>query len=351
MEHQRVRETFFIALFLGAVILSFFIFKPYLITLAVTSTIAVIVQPIYRFLLKSFKGREGIAAFVTAAATVLVVLAPLTFVTLQIIRESTQLYGNVSDGDSTLSFQFLRDIEAMIRSYIPGVSIPPLEQYVGQAVRWIAASVGPLLAGTATTVIHILLGVVALFYILRDGKRIMAAIIRLSPLKDKDDHQILSRLETAINSIVRGSLLIAILQGISSSVGLSIFGVPSAILWGSIATIAALIPSLGTSVVLGPAIIYLFFTGHTLPAVGLLIWALLAVGLIDNFLGPMLVGKGARIHPMLILFAVLGGLALFGPAGFLLGPLVISLLFALLDIYSQGILHGGTVKPNVPSAL
>lgn len=341
MEHQRVRETFFIALFLGALILSFLIFKPYLIMLAVSATVAVIVQPIHRFFLRRFKGIETLAALATTAVTILLVLLPLAFVTFQLIRESAQLYGELSGNSGPLSFSVIREIEAIIRQYVPGVRFPPLEQYVGVTLRWIAANIAPIFAGTVTTVIHVLLGIVALFYLLRDGKRTMAIVVSLSPLTDKDDRQITSRLETAINSIVRGSLLIAILQGISSSIGMSIFGVPSAVLWGTIATVAALIPSLGTSVVLGPAVIYLFVMGETWQGIGLLIWALIAVGLIDNFLGPVLVGKGARIHPLIILFSVLGGLALFGPAGFLLGPLVVSLLFALLDIYRQGILSGG----------
>jgi len=109
--------------------------------------------------------------------------------------------------------------------------------------------------------------------------------------------------------------------------------VPSAILWGVIAAITALIPGFGTSLVIIPAILYLFLTGHIVQAVGLVIWGALAVGLIDNFLGPKLVGRGMHLHPLLVILSVLGGAALFGPIGFLLGPLCLGLFLTLFDIY------------------
>ena len=101
-----------------------------------------------------------------------------------------------------------------------------------------------------------------------------------------------------------------------------------------LAAIAALIPSVGTALVFVPAIILLFISGQIFAAFGLLLWGALAVGLIDNFLGPKLIGRGMHLHPLLVLFSVLGGIVFFGPIGFVLGPIILSLLFALLDIYS-----------------
>jgi predicted PurR-regulated permease PerM len=104
-------------------------------------------------------------------------------------------------------------------------------------------------------------------------------------------------------------------------------------LWGSFAVVAALIPGFGTALVIVPGVIYLFFASTTLHAIGLLIWGILGVGLIDNYLGPLLVNRGVHIHPFLILLSVMGGLVFFGPIGFIAGPLLVALLFALLEIY------------------
>jgi predicted PurR-regulated permease PerM len=112
-----------------------------------------------------------------------------------------------------------------------------------------------------------------------------------------------------------------------------IFDIPAPAVWGAVAAIAAFIPGIGTSLVIVPGIIYLLLTGNTAYAIGLAIWGAVAVGLIDNVLGPHLVNKGVHIHPFLILVSVLGGLSTFGPIGFILGPLVLALLFALLEVY------------------
>jgi predicted PurR-regulated permease PerM len=157
----------------------------------------------------------------------------------------------------------------------------------------------------------------------------------MSPLLDMYDERIFTKVDTAIHSIVRGSLVIGLIQGILTGVGFWVAGIPNPALWGSVAAIAAFIPGVGTSLVLGPGIIYLFITGSTVAAVGLLAWAVFAVGLIDNFLSAHLVQRGVAVHPFIILLSVLGGLAFFGPIGFILGPLVIAFLIALLDIYRE----------------
>jgi predicted PurR-regulated permease PerM len=169
--------------------------------------------------------------------------------------------------------------------------------------------------------------------LLRDGQKLKAAVVSLSPLSDADNEFIARKLERAINSAVKGNILIALIQGVLTTAGFLIFGVPSALLWGSLAAIAALIPGIGTALVLAPAIVFLFLAGEMVSGIGLTLWGMTAVGLIDNFLGPKFVGRGVQLHPLIILLSVLGGVGFFGPIGFLLGPLIISLLFALIDIY------------------
>ena len=181
--------------------------------------------------------------------------------------------------------------------------------------------------------VGIFIFLIALYYLFKDGHKLKTAVVALSPLQDIHDETIFDKLVLAINSVIKGSLAVAFIQGILTAVGLAIFGVPNAVLWSSVAAITALIPGIGTALVLLPAILYLYFSGQTLFAVGLLLWGMTAVGLVDNFLGPKLVERGMRLHPFLILLSILGGISFFGPLGFLLGPLVLSLLFALLEIY------------------
>ena len=176
---------------------------------------------------------------------------------------------------------------------------------------------------------------ISLFYFLRDGKSFTQYLKILSPLSDRQDEKILSRLFVAVNSVIKGALSIALIQGFLTGIGFWIFGVPNPVLWGSTAAIAALVPNIGTALVLVPAIGFLYLNGEVAQAIGLGIWSITAVGLIDNILGPYLINRGVKIHPLLILLSVIGGLGLFGPVGFLLGPLIISLLFALIDIHFE----------------
>ncbi len=171
------------------------------------------------------------------------------------------------------------------------------------------------------------------YYLLKDAQKLKRISLAASPLSGEENEAILNKLELAINSVVRGNLAIALIQGILASIGLTIFGVPNPVLWGMVAAITSLIPTVGTSLVILPAILYLFLNNQIFQAAGLAIWGMVVVGLIDNFLGPKLVGRGMKLHPLLVLLSVLGGAVLFGPIGFLLGPLVLSLFFALFNIY------------------
>jgi predicted PurR-regulated permease PerM len=157
-------------------------------------------------------------------------------------------------------------------------------------------------------------------------------IVNYSPLADSDDEAVLGKLAKAINSVMRGRVLLAVLQGFLAALGMFIFGVPNAALWGSVAVIAALVPGIGTALVVIPAAAYLFWQAPLGLAIGFLLWGLILVGMVDNMLGPKLLGRGTQVHPLFILLSVLGGISVFGPLGFLLGPLVVSLLFALLEI-------------------
>ena len=327
-----IQTAFFFILLIGVFVLAFFIFLPYFTTLAIAATLAVVTHPFHRRILRFVRGREVIATLLSLCCIGILLLVPLSFVGTQVFHETQSLYAHITENQESLKEGFTGVIEGYIGRFAPQASFD-LSRYAGQGLSWLAGKLGPLFAGTAQTVLHFFLGTIALYYFLKDGPRFLRSLVTLSPLADGDDRKILGRLEMAINSIIRGTLIIAVIQGVMTGIGFAIFGVPSPTLWGSIAAIGALVPGVGTAIVFTPAILFLFFAGNTVPAIGLLVWGIVAVGLIDNFLGPVLVGRGIRIHPLFILFAVIGGIGFFGPMGFLLGPLVVSLLYGLFEIY------------------
>jgi predicted PurR-regulated permease PerM len=332
MQRSQIQTAFFFLLLLGVLGLTFWLFLPFFATLAVAATLAVVIQPLHKRFIRLLRGRETAASFLSLFVIGVLILIPLTFVGTQVFFEAQGVYEQVPDNGETLTNNVTDFLERTLARFVPQLTID-IDAYIGQAMRFAATKLGPFFAGTAQTILNFFLGTIALYYFLKDGPKFVRSVIRLSPLPDTDDKEVLGRLEIAINSIIRGTLIIAMAQGFMTGIGLAIFGVPSPTLWGSMAAIGAVVPGIGTSIVIVPAVIYLFVSQQTVAAIGLLIWGIIAVGLIDNFLGPILVGRGIKIHPLFVLFGVLGGLSFFGPVGFLLGPLVLSLLFALLDIY------------------
>lgn len=336
MNHKKSELYFLLVLLIGIFGLTFVIFKPFVFALILAIVFATVFDPLHNKILSFTKGRKGLAAVLSTSSVLIIVIAPLTFLGIQIFQEATQLYTSlITNGGATYLSQ---DLTQTIKN-LAQLSPTPVDfsidvnQYVKQGLSWLLQHLGPLFANIAKALLGTFIFLIALYYLFKDGHKFKAAVVTLSPLEDIHDRAIFDKLTLAINSVVRGNLTVAVVQGVLTAIGFAIFGVPNAALWGSVAAIAALIPGVGTALVFLPAVLYMFFTGEIFNTVGLLIWGVVAVGLIDNVLGPKLVEQGMRLHPFLILLSILGGIGFFGPLGFLLGPLVLSLLFALVDIY------------------
>jgi len=338
MNNRKPQLYFLLVILAGTFVLVFFIFRPFLYALALAMVFATVFQPVYKKIVGFTRGRRGLSALATILIVVAFIFPPLIFLGIQIFQETQQLYSSLAEGgwgNAVLNiFNGLRD---SFQKYFPATQEFSLniDQYLKQGLIWLLQHLGSIFGSFAKMAVSSLLFLIALYYLLKDGQKLKAAIIALSPLSDADDEAIFIKLGKAIDSVMRGNLLIALVQGVLTSVGFAIFGVPNAALWGSVAAIAALIPGIGTALVLAPAILFLFLKGEVFSGVGLIVWGVGAVGLVDNFLGPKLVGRGMQLHPLIILLSVLGGIGFFGPIGFLLGPLTVSLLFALLSIYSS----------------
>ncbi|MFH0819595.1 MAG: AI-2E family transporter [bacterium] len=336
MNHQKSELYFLLTLLAGIFVLTFFIFRPFLYALILAIVFATVFAPFHKKVLTITRERRGLSALLAAVSVFIVVVVPLAFLGIQIFQEAAGLYSSLAQNGGATNFsRGMGDVVNSIKRFFPvpvELSID-VDQYMRQGLNWLLQHLGPLFSNIAKVMLSVFLFLVALYYLFKDGHKVKVAIVALSPLQDIHDETIFNKLTLAINSVIKGSLAVALVQGILTAVGFAIFGVPNAALWGSVAAIAALIPGIGTALVLLPAILFLFFSGKTLFAVGLLFWGLTAVGLVDNFLGPKFVERGMRLHPFLILLSILGGIGFFGPFGFLLGPLVLSLLFALLEIY------------------
>lgn len=342
----RSQHYFFVVLLIGAFILVALVFLPFMTALVIGIVLSVLFRPLHKLVSKIFSGgnqESSLSAIVTMVIVAVLVITPLTFLLVRLYHETQNFYIELTDetvrtsivdalnsASATIS-KDLFDMQSSVNFDSFNVTT-----YIENFFDWGLSNLDTLFSSIANIALNIFIILLSLFYLLRDGGSLKRQIFSLSPLVNEHEDQIFAKLKSAIHSVVTGSLIVCAVQGVLTGVGFALFGIPNPVLWGTVAMVAALIPGVGTALVLVPGIIYLFISSTTPYAWGLLVWGILAVGLIDNLLGSILMNRQVRIHPFLILISVLGGLAFFGPVGFVLGPIALAFLFALIEIYKKG---------------
>lgn len=319
----------------GVSALAFFIFKPYIAPIFLAAIIAIVFNPFYKRLLKFFGDKKSLASVAAVLIILGAVLIPAVFVGIALYKEATDFYFHISSeqtSDEGMLSAVTNFFENKVSVFAPEISVD-ISEYLQNLTSWTVEHLDNFFSSFFKVLVGLLLMIVSLFYFLRDGERIVNRLVSLSPLADSYDEQIMKKVGLSINSIVRGSLVIALIKGFLTALGFVIFSIPNPILWGTVSAFASLIPLVGSSVVIVPAILYLFVAGSFFNLIGFVAWGVVFIGLSDNVLTPLLLKKGMKIHPFLILLSVFGGLGLFGPIGFIAGPVTLSLLFALFEIY------------------
>ncbi len=330
MQPKVVERYFFFGLLFAIFILTFLIFRPFWIVLVLGASFSIILYPIYAWFKKK-RFSNGMASLFTIIFFVIVLCVPLFLLGTIVFNQSQDLFQNAVSSGNVLPY--INSVGTQINHFLPKGVHFNMQEKISGFISFLANNIASILSATVSTLFSFLLLLLTIFYLLKDGDNWKETLLRLSPLSGTADEKIISRLTKTVNGVVKGYLLIALIQGTLMGIGLAIFRVPNPAIWGTVAGIASIIPPLGTAVVSVPAVIFLFLTGHTALALGLLAWAILIVGTGDNVLNPYIIGSKLNIPPFLILFSVLGGIALLGPVGLLIGPLTVSMLYALTDIY------------------
>ena len=325
-KHQTI---FSAVVFIAVLSLAVLVFYPFLNVIALSAILAVLLSPLHKRILRRIPS-PTLSAGITMMVLITVIVLPLIFIVNNIVTEAQQLYVSMGDSPALSSDQITEWIEGKVQVYVPNFTVDA-RGYLSAFSSWIVSKMSGIFSGTIDFVFKLGLSFVALFYFLRDGKSLKKHIVALTPWSEERDQVIIGSMKSSIRSVVIGSLSVALVQGLLTGISFVITGVPNPTLWGTLAAVCALIPGVGTAIVWVPAVLYLFVTSPVAwPWITQLVISVFLVGLIDNFLSPMIMEKGINIHPLLILFSVLGGIQFFGPEGFLLGPLVLSMLFVLI---------------------
>lgn len=340
MELARVVEyVFFFALLILSGYMVWQITAPFIIPLALAAVIVTICHPMYERIRRNTpRQNKSVAALITTLLVLILIVIPLVLISSLVAREVVSFYQAAQSNPDMSLMSAVAMLESTIQRFAPGFHLDVTTQLEASGV-WFAGNLGAIFAGTISAIFAFFIALIGSFYFFRDGRELLDLLIKASPLPDKEDEIILRRLARSIRSVATGTVFVAMIQGSLVAIGFSLFGIERAILWGSLASVGALIPGVGTTIVTAPAILYLFISGDIFNAALLLVWSVALVGFIDNLIGPYLMSRGNNMHPFLILIAVLGGISLVGPIGFILGPVIVSLFLVLLEVYNQYIVE------------
>jgi predicted PurR-regulated permease PerM len=336
----KAQLRFFVFLALAVTALMFLIIRPYFSSVFLAIIFVIAFMPLHHFIRKILRGFDNLSALVSTVLVLLIIFIPVTVFAFLIFQEARGVYEEGLESGVTLGSidGFIVSAEEKLLEIFPGSNIEirshmEVENLVQQGLRVVVDYFDKIFAGLLRLGIGAFLMVLATFYLFRDGRKMMDKIRDLSPLKGEYTDTIFSRIAEAINAVVRGRLLVGVIQGFVIGTGFAVFGLPSPILWGSIAAVASMLPVVGPLMIIIPTALILFFGGFIWSAIGIMAWGVIAVITVDEYLGSILIDQRMHIHPFLVLLSVMGGISFFGAIGFVVGPVVLALMFAILKIY------------------
>ena len=313
---------------------------PFINVLAWAAVLVVVFYPIHRRLVAR-TNRPATSAMISCLLVIFVILIPLSLVTLALVREFSgaaqgiqHQFNAILDPNSAIG-RIAGRVTGWLGNFIDVEQLRD-PQSIQERVQQMAGSVAQrtlgLVGGALGVVVQIFFIIFTMYYLFRDGAKIVSALPDVLPLERTQSEEILTRTRDVISASVNGVLVIAAIQGALGALAFFALGVPSALVWGVVMTFLSLIPMAGAFIVWVPAAIFLAVTGHWVKAVLLVAWGALVIGTVDNFLRPKLVGERTKLHELFIFFSVLGGLQVFGVLGLVLGPVVLAVTLALLDV-------------------
>jgi predicted PurR-regulated permease PerM len=347
-----LRTAFVLLLVVAVTALFLAVTWPFFKPLLLGALLAGLFHPLYRWITRLLGGRASLGAAVTLLVLLVLGLGPVSAFLGIVLQEALTLSDQAIPWLSQhLGAASTFDVHDWLVQRFPALAkyVPSQEQLLQQVGTAAKAAGGFLVtfasrmtATTAAFLLNLFVMLYAMFFFFRDGDKILERIFYYTPLSDEDEARMLARLTSITRATVKGTLVIGAIQGALAGIAFWVAGIEGAALWGTIMTILSIIPGIGAALVWVPAVIILFATGQYLTATLLAAWCAAVVGTVDNFLRPMLVGRDAKMPDLLILIGTLGGLFLFGPIGFIVGPIVCGLFLTVWDIY------GATFREVLP---
>jgi predicted PurR-regulated permease PerM len=340
--NQNAEKAFFVALLLAVTLAFFWLIRSFIQPIFWAVALAIVVYPVHADLLRRLRNRESLAAIISVVTVVIVVILPLIGLGTAVAREGSALYERLESGGGVASiYSRVQESMPQIAALIERIGVDParLEEQVQSAAvaasRYIAQRAVDIGSGTLRGTVFFFLMLYLLFFFLRDGPRMLDALVRALPLGDRRERHLLERFAEVSRATIKGTLVVGIVQGAIGGTAFAVLGIPAPVLWGVVMALLSILPAVGTALVWLPAAIYLLFNGSIFGGIALIVVGVLVIGSVDNVLRPILVGRDTRMADYLILLSTLGGLAAFGLAGIVIGPIIAAFFLSVWAMAEQ----------------
>ena len=306
--------------------------------------LAIVFSPLYRRLLASLHGRRGWAALATLGIVLLIVILPLALVGVSLMQEAATVYEKMQSGEIDFGRYFERIVAALpawvgrlLERFGLG-DVGALQQKLTATVTQGSQAIGKRALSFSQDAFDLLVSFVVmlylLFFLLRDGPMLARRVKEAIPLDRLHKRLLFAKFSTVIRATVKGNILVAIAQGALGGLAFWFLGVHGPLLWATLMAVLSLLPAVGAAIVWLPVAVYFLVTGSVWQGVALAVWGVLVIGLIDNVLRPILVGKDTRMPDYVVLVSTIGGMAVFGINGFVIGPAIAAMFIAVWDIFA-----------------
>ncbi len=343
------RNLFFIVVAL--VTIAFFgLIGPFLLTVFWGAVLAIIFFGVFRRLRIQFRGHDSLAAALTTILVVLFVIVPFALLGIALVNQAISLYGSIESGDinPNIVLDYIDTRLPRVADALSdfGVSIGDIRQRLTQTVseagqlvaNWAIGFGGSLL----NTVIQFTLVIYLLYFFLVDGWAIQRALVKTIPLGDVRERVLFRRFAQVARATLKGTLIVAFVQGAIGGLLFALLGIPAALLWAVAMMLLALLPVGGSAIVWVPAAIIMFIQGNVVAGIIIVVVGTLIIGLVDNLLRPLLVGRDTEMPDYVVLISTLGGIAMFGLSGFVIGPVVAALFITVWEMMGRD--YGGRTR-------
>lgn len=327
-----------------AVYLCYLLAATFLPALAWGLALAIIAAPMHRRI-ERLIGRPSIAAGASVFIVAVVLVAPALFVTQRLAIEAISYVQSVKEYAADERWEELLAAHPRLATAAEWLEAKvDVSGEVESAAKNLAAKLPGYVGGSLSALALLLITLLVLFYFLRDRRQVLQTLRNFLPLSNQETDRLFARVDDTVYATVFGSLTVAAVQGVMGGLIFWLLGLPTPLLWGSIMALLAVVPMLGTFVVWLPTAVVLGLQGSWGKALVLVAWGSIAIALIDNLLYPILVGKRLRMHPLIVFIALVGGLGLFGAAGVVIGPVIVAVTQAIVQVWRDRTAEGGTLE-------